>query len=722
MAVINGTAGNDNLPGTADADTISGLAGNDILTGLDGDDVLIGGLGADALNGGAGSDTADYSGEAAAIAINLAVNFASGAATGDTFTSIENLIGTNFNDELASNDSANTVDGGAGNDIIYGSLGADTLIGGVGIDTIWYNTAPSGVTVDLAAGTGSGGWAEGDTLSGFERIGGSDFDDDLSGDAGANEIAGGLGNDIVQGRGGADLVDGREGFDWASYRDSSAAVVVNLLAGTASGGDAQGDTLAAIEGVIGSAQSDTLTGNGIGNNLQGLAGNDTIDGGGADDFLVGGAGADQINGGAGIADIADYADSSAGVTVDLTAGTGVGGDAQGDTLTGVEYLNGSAFADRLYGDAAGNQLRGGDGDDTLRGGAGADLLVGGAGSDFVNYQGSAAAVTVNLQVNQGFLGDAQGDVLQEIENIYGSSNNDNLIGNDNRNILGGELGNDTLTGNGGDDSLSGEAGDDTINGGDGNDRAVGGAGVDTIRGGIGNDSIDAGSENDTVFGDAGNDSIVGGAGIDQIDGGDGNDVIQGGDGADALTGGTGVDTAYYSLSAVGVTVNLTTGTGTGGDAQGDTLTGIEQVFGSNAADVLTGDAGNNTLWGSGGNDVLTGGLGADVLKGGAGNDSFVYTDVAESTVAIAGKDLITDFSTGDRIDLSAIDADGNATNGNTAFSFGTGNFTGAGAEVRVVAFGDGRQGVYLDVNGDRNPDAIVSVYSDHALTAADFVL
>jgi Ca2+-binding RTX toxin-like protein len=144
--------------------------------------------------------------------------------------------------------------------------------------------------------------------------------------------------------------------------------------------------------------------------------------------------------------------------------------------------------------------------------------------------------------------------------------------------------------------------------------------------------------------------------------------------------------------------------------------------GSAFADTLTGDAGNNTLWGGAGNDVIAGGAGADLLKGGAGNDSFVYSAIADSTVAASGKDTIADFSAGDHIDLSGIDADGNAANGDTAFSFGTGGFTGAAGELRVVDFGNGRQGVYLDVNGDKSPDSIITVYSDHALAAADFVL
>jgi len=246
--------------------------------------------------------------------------------------------------------------------------------------------------------------------------------------------------------------------------------------------------------------------------------------------------------------------------------------------------------------------------------------------------------------------------------------------------------------------------------------------VDLINGTAKNELIYGYGGSDTIYGNAGTDKIYGGAGNDQIDGGAGNDFIEGGAGADAITGGAGIDTVSYAHSSQGVVVHLQAGIGINGDADGDTLSGIEQVYGSAFNDVIAGDTGNNTLWGGDGNDQLQGGNGADVLKGGAGNDTFVYTSVGESTVAASGKDTIADFQTGDHIDLSSIDADGNGANGDTAFTFGTGGFTGAGAEVRVVDFGDGRQGVYLDVNGDKSPDSIITVYSDHALTAADFVL
>jgi Ca2+-binding RTX toxin-like protein len=472
--------------------------------------------------------------------------------------------------------------------------------------------------------------------------------------------------------------------------------------------------------LVAGAGADRMLGSDGNDTIDGLAGDDILLGGFGNDVLTGGAGADQISGAAGT-DTADYSASTAGVTVDLVLGTGTGGDAQGDTLTGIENLTGSAQADHLYGDAGVNVLTGGDGDDTLRGGAGADVLAGGNGSDYANYQGSTAGVSVNLLTGAVSGGDAAGDTLASIENLYGSSQDDQLTGNNARNIIGGELGNDTIVGNGGDDALSGEAGNDNLSGGDGNDRLVGGAGIDTIHGGNQDDSVDAGSENDQVFGEAGNDVLYGGTGDDQLDGGDGNDQLEGAAGADALIGGNGIDTASYAGSVAGVTVNLGTGAASGGDAAGDTFSSIEQVLGSGSADTLTGDANANTLWGMGGDDVLTGGGGGDLLKGGAGNDTFVYTALSDSTVSGAGKDTIADFTTGDKIDLSLIDADGNSGNGDNAFTFGTGAFTGTAGELRVVTSG-AIQVVYVDATGDKQPDFAINVISDHALTASDFML
>ncbi len=149
--------------------------------------------------------------------------------------------------------------------------------------------------------------------------------------------------------------------------------------------------------------------------------------------------------------------------------------------------------------------------------------------------------------------------------------------------------------------------------------------------------------------------------------------------------------------------------------------GSSRRWGRASTTLIAGTAGNNTLWGLAGNDQLSGGNGADTLKGGAGNDTFVYTSIGESTVAASGRDTITDFSTGDHINLSVIDANGDGP-GDTAFTFGTGAFTGTAGEMRVVTQPNGYQAVYGDTTGDKIPDFAIVVLSDHALTASDFVL
>jgi Ca2+-binding RTX toxin-like protein len=129
--------------------------------------------------------------------------------------------------------------------------------------------------------------------------------------------------------------------------------------------------------------------------------------------------------------------------------------------------------------------------------------------------------------------------------------------------------------------------------------------------------------NDIIWAYGGNDTISGLAGDDQI---------KGGGGADAINGGSGNDTAVYIDSTVGVTVSLITGTGAGGTAQGDTLTNIENLSGSNHNDLLIGDDDDNALFGVNGNDTLKGGGGADNLDGGSGTDTVSYFDSPEAVL------------------------------------------------------------------------------------------
>ena len=519
---LNGTTANDEITALGGNDTLIGGVGNDTLIGGSGADILEGGVGADSLQGGSGVDVADYRSSAFGVTVNLEIGQGFNAdASGDTLTGIENVYGSNGEDNLTGDALANflrgqfgndILSGGGGADVLRGGSGADTLIGGTGNDNADYRDSGAGIIVDLAAGTGSGGTAEGDTLSEIEQVRGSDFADTITGDAqnnflrgfdGADILSGGDGRDFLRGGDGADTLIGGAGKDTADYRDSTAGVTVDLAAGTGLGGTAQGDTLSGIEQVQGSEFADTITGNSQNNFLRGFGGVDVLNGGvgndqlrggdGADilnggngrDILRGGEGADVMDGGTGV-DIADYGDSTAGVTVDLTAGTGSGGAAAGDTLSNIEQVYGSNFADVIAGDGGENFLRGfdgadtlngGGGRDTLRGGEGGDFLIGGGGVDTADYRDSSSGVTVDLDDGTGTLGfgiggTAQGDTLSEIEDLFGSGFADTLTGDDGENFLYGFAGNDFLFGEDGEDVLTGGAGTDQLSGGAGADRFV----------------------------------------------------------------------------------------------------------------------------------------------------------------------------------------------------------------------------------------------------------
>ena len=289
------------------------------------------------------------------------------------------------------------------------------------------------------------------------------------GGTGKDKLTGLAGADTLQGGSDDDLLDGGDGIDTIDY-DGPAAVTVNLSTLTASGGDAQGDVIGAgIENIRGTGiYNDILTGSAVANvldgygghdTLSGLGGNDTLNGMTGNDILVGGAGADGLDGGDG-ADMADYSGGVAGVTVNLAAGAGSGGDAAGDTLAGIENVKGSLYQDTLTGDGAANVLQGLLGDDVLRGGAEADTLQGGSGFDTASYYSGAARVLVSLVSGIGSGGEAQGDTLSGIENLSGSQGNDSLYGNAGVNVLQGWNGNDDLIGRAGKDTLTGGAGED----------------------------------------------------------------------------------------------------------------------------------------------------------------------------------------------------------------------------------------------------------------------
>lgn len=236
-----GGSGNDRIVGNVAANTLWGNAGSDTLIGGDGGDLLYGGSGGDRLEGGNGVDSASYLEATSRVVVDLASpSLNGGEAAGDSYSSIEQVIGSNYDDSLwgdgaanglggfAGNDTLNgrggndILVGGDGNDVLEGGAGADRLEGGDGNDTATYNAAllnsllklsVSGVTADLMTPSANTGEAAGDTFFFVENLTGSAFNDVLRGDNGANVINGMGGNNALQGRGGNDILIGGIGND-----------------------------------------------------------------------------------------------------------------------------------------------------------------------------------------------------------------------------------------------------------------------------------------------------------------------------------------------------------------------------------------------------------------------------------------------------------------------------------------------------------------------------
>lgn len=362
-----------------------------------------------------------------------------------------------------------------------------------------------------------------------------------------------------------------------------------------------------------------------------LAGDDTITGSTFDDTLFGGSGADTIDGGLGT-DAVSYFNSMTGVSVSLANGVGARGEAQGDTLTGIENLTGSSFGDTLVGDVGSNVLDGGDGNDVLIGGAGFDTLIGGLGTDTVSYVTAGGSIGVDLNMGLGLPGDSMGDTFIDIENVTGSAYGDFIIGN-----LG-------------DNRIQGLAGDDYVEAGGGNDTILGDEGSDILYGGEGNDVLQGGADNDFLYGQGGADRLVGGTGVDTMQGGDGNDSYEVGDAGDTVTevASEGTDRVTSLLSSYTLTDNVEVLILGGGALSGTGNGDANTIKGNALGNVLSGGGGVDTLQGLDGADTLIGGAGNDRLYGGDGNDSFIFNGPSD------GVDRIADWNDGDQILIDAL--------------------------------------------------------------------
>jgi Ca2+-binding RTX toxin-like protein len=639
----------ENLKGGTGGDTLGGDAGPNVLTGNGGDDVLIGLGGDDTLDGVAGNDTADYSAAPSAVMLDLGASAPqnTGGAGTDTLVAMENAVGSAFDDWLGGSTANNILLGADGADWLAGLAGDDMLTGGPGADTASFATAPAAVTVNLTLATAQPTGDGNDTVTTIENVIGGPLGDTLTGDGANNVLDGGPGNDALAGGDGADTligaagddgIAGGNGEDIASYTSAPSFVVVDLSNAAAQNTMGAGtDTLATVEDVTGSAFDDVLGGDSVANVLRGAAG---------DDQLFATAGGDTLDGGAN-EDLADFSNAVAGVTIDLALATP---QTTGDTLAGIEDLAGSGFNDVLDGDGGNNmlagmggidQLHGGAGDDALEGGPGNDALDGEGGEDAATYFTATGPVLADLQAGQS-AGAAGTDTFVAIEDLAGSNSSDLLAGNGSANVIQGGPGNDIVVGAAGNDVLRGDAGSDTIVPGLGNDVVNGGLGTDLVdysatnhgihlnlgsglATGEGSDDVSlveraAGSRfADIIAGDGLGNLLIGNGGNDRISGAGGDDVIAGGAGNDIVDGGSGRDTLDYRASSARVVADLSRRRATG---QGtDTLTRVENLYGSRFSDRLTGDAAANSIRGGAGNDAIFGLAGSDMLYGEAGTDA-----------------------------------------------------------------------------------------------------
>ncbi|WP_405122103.1 calcium-binding protein [Pseudomonas sp. M20] len=388
---------------------VNGTSEADVLLGTDGNDWMWGGDGADHFVGGEGYDTVSYSDSLEGVRVADFANYDGlTIAYGDTFTGIEALQGSGFDD------------------VIYRHKDFMNIDGADGHDTVSYRYAFDPVNILIGGGVN----AAGDTLINVEEVIGSTDADHFTVNTSGVVVAGGGGDDV--------------------YTINSAGVTIEEIEGYRGGTDHVFTSLSELR-LSALVENLTYTGSadfvGYGNDE-----NNTIVSGAGNDVLLGGAGADNFEGGAGI-DIVSYDDSTEGLSASLKWGV-QSGIAFHDVYIDIEGLRGSQFNDVMEGDW---------GDNILEGSAGDDQIQGGDGNDHI-YGGLASGLDVGGQ-SDSLSGGAGDDVIVGAVNdlftwASGDDGNDSItLG---RGFAFGGAGNDVLTGTGSDYMLQGDGGNDVL--------------------------------------------------------------------------------------------------------------------------------------------------------------------------------------------------------------------------------------------------------------------
>ncbi len=591
----------------------------------------------------------------------------------------DNIQGTNFDDDFQTGIGQDIIEANAGNDWIDGGADGDTIDGGDGTDVLHFDKTGAGVTVDLVAGTGLGGDAEGDTYSNIEVVIGTDSVDTFTATQ-MQRVAGGDGADqfyysdtdipgpmVVWGGEGADVIY----FD--RYTSIAVVEIPNLTEETFANFGFKDFQL---EGKLDWDAIDLVIVNPDGGDRLHRVYTDTDTGVYTDTVISVQASPalEQWQTGWTIGDNVESAVTSWDtVLYPSDKASDVGFVQIGYTFdSGHEILfpwwhmaGGAIVGSSIVSDALGTKFM------AQIGGKGAEHFdASSSGSDRVGYSSSKSGIALDLGLGMGTKGDAKGDTYIGIKNIGGSEFADMIKGNASANQLTGNAGDDTLSGEAGDDILNGGAGDDTIIGGNGNDIIVYSGGHDTIAGrfsNYGNDTLDLGQYTTTQvsFVNVGNDIVIttpdGTITLsDQIrwDVGHGQSNIE------------NISFADGGLDEAGIRARAIADQSTAGD------------------DAIVATKFDDTIVYSGGNDILTGGLGADIFEFNFGS----------------GNDVVTDFTDGaDLIDLSA-----------TGLTFADLTVSNTGSGDTLIGYDDGNASTPLD-------ELTLTGISAAQITASDFV-